>query len=257
MLRAGVPFGLVILESPDLDVFDEQVLADLERLVRSAAPQLETALLFEEVRSAASGEERDRLARQMHDGVAQELASVGYRLDSLRSRAASVDPALADEVAQVRAEMTRVISDIRLSITDLTTTLGPERGLGAALSGYLRAVCSGKDVVLHLSLQESAFRLPPDQEVLLANLTHAFAQQVRESRLVRNLWVDLEVDPPSGRLRLEHDGPGDLSADLSRYCLPLVNAGAHVSASHGLNGSPRLDVSLEGSADDHQRPARR
>ena len=44
--------------------------------------------LFEEVRSTVTVEERDRLAREMHDGVAQELAFVGYQLDDLRIRAA-------------------------------------------------------------------------------------------------------------------------------------------------------------------------
>ena len=51
-------------------------------LTRPAALRLEAALLFDEVRSLATNEERQRLAREIHDGVAQELVMVGYGIDN-------------------------------------------------------------------------------------------------------------------------------------------------------------------------------
>ena len=47
-----------------------------------AALRLETALLFDDVRSFATAEERQRLAREIHDGIAQELVMVGYGIDN-------------------------------------------------------------------------------------------------------------------------------------------------------------------------------
>ena len=44
---------------------------------------LDTALLFAAFRDAATVEERRRLAREMHDGVAQEIASLGYLVDDI------------------------------------------------------------------------------------------------------------------------------------------------------------------------------
>jgi signal transduction histidine kinase len=54
------------------------------RVDRHALP-LETAALFDELRIAAATEERSRLAREMHDGIAQDLAFLGYQLDALTS----------------------------------------------------------------------------------------------------------------------------------------------------------------------------
>ena len=54
---------------------------------RHALP-LETAALFDELRIAAATEERSRLAREMHDGIAQDLAFLGYQLDALTAGAA-------------------------------------------------------------------------------------------------------------------------------------------------------------------------
>ncbi len=75
------------LPGDDLDILDH--------VLREHALRLDAALVFDEVRSLATVEERQRLAREIHDGVAQELASLGYLVDELadtattRPRAAS------------------------------------------------------------------------------------------------------------------------------------------------------------------------
>jgi signal transduction histidine kinase len=193
------PFGLLILESYREDAFDDGCLGALRQAALEGALRLETAMLFEEVRSTVTVEERDRLAREMHDGVAQELAFVGYQLDDLRIRASKVDATLAESMSEVRRGLTRLISDIRLSITDLKTSIGSDRGLGAAITGYVRAVGSGQEVAVHVTLKESTFRLPGDQEVLLFQIAQTVAQDVRRTGQAGNLWVTLRWDPPSAR----------------------------------------------------------
>ncbi len=68
--------------------------ADLSRtvapIVESHSVPLDTALLFDDVREVATSEERQRLARDIHDGVAQDVASLGYAIDELS--ASSDDP---------------------------------------------------------------------------------------------------------------------------------------------------------------------
>jgi len=62
---------------------------------------------FEEVRSLATNEERQRLAREIHDGVAQELVMVGYGIDNTLAvlpDAATRRP--ADELRSLRSEVT-------------------------------------------------------------------------------------------------------------------------------------------------------
>ena len=49
----------------------------------ATAVHLDTALLFSKLRDAATADERRRLAREMHDGVAQDIASLGYLVDAL------------------------------------------------------------------------------------------------------------------------------------------------------------------------------
>ena len=55
-----------------------ELLGALEVELAPQSLRLDTALLFNAVREAATSEERQRLAREVHDGVAQGVASLGY-----------------------------------------------------------------------------------------------------------------------------------------------------------------------------------
>ena len=254
------PFGLLILEAYSESAFDDACLQALRQAAMEGALRLETAMLFEEVRSTVTVEERDRLAREMHDGVAQELAFVGYQLDDLRIRAGKVDPPLSESISEVRRGLTRLISDIRLSITDLKTSIGSDRGVGAAITSYLRAVGSGQKLAVHVTLKESTFRLPGDQEVLLFQIAQAVAQDVRRIGQADNLWVRLDVDPPSARLLVEHDG-GDgeeLGAlDLSDFAEHLARLGGTLRVGARRDGGVRVEAVLEGGDSGGQRSAGR
>ncbi len=253
------PFGLLILESYEEGAFPLEEIDALQLEALQGSLRLETALLFEEVRSTVTLEERDRLAREIHDGVAQELAFVGYQLDDLRIRAGKVDAGLAESLSEVRKGLTRLISDIRLSITDLKTSVGSDRGLGAAITGYVRAVGSGQKVAVHVSLKESTFRLPGDQEVLLFQITQTVAQDVRRTGQASNLWVTLTVDPPSARLLVEHDGGSeDLGAlDLSDFDAQLQRLGGALRVSARPQVGVRVEAVLEGGGSGGQRSAGR
>lgn len=198
--------GLTVLESARPNGLPPAAIAAAEGAVAAGSLRLAAALLFDELRMYAGGEERERLAREMHDGVAQDLASVGFELDALRHRIGSDADAAAADALRLRRRVTEMISDIRLSITDLKSSIGPSRGLGAALTSYARTAATGSGLTVHLTLTESSFRLPTDTEVELLRAAQEVTAGARRQYGADNLWVLLQVDPPSALLRLEHDG---------------------------------------------------
>lgn len=187
----------------------------------------------------------------MHDGVAQDLAYVGFELDALRSQLQRQAPALVDDVARLRKQLTEMVSDLRLSITDLRSSTGQGRGLGAALTSYARSVATARSMAVHLTLDESAFRLPGESEMALFKVAQETIGSARRNRTVENLWISLSVDPPSGLLRIEHDGDVDPDQPCRGLDLKLIRE--HVDRLGGdLVLSPRdrgglvLEVVLEG-----------
>lgn len=199
--------AVVVLEAAAPDAFPTSEVQAVGRLVAAAAPRLESALLFDEVRRLATVEERQRVAREIHDGIAQELVYVGYELDSLGAEIDAKKPTARESVRRTRAHVTRIISELRLSIFTLRTAPEPG-GLGAALGEYVRSVASAAGIAVHLSLSEEATRLPADAEAELLRIAQEAVTNARKHAGARNLWVMLHVDPPRAMLRVEDDGHG-------------------------------------------------
>ena len=214
-------FGLVGLETSERSW--TPVDANLVRqVVEEASLRLETALLFDEVRGVATAEERRRLAREIHDGIAQELSYLGYVVDGLTAEAKEHDEGLTDELRSLRREITRIVSELRLSIFDLRSEVDIHGGLGAALSDYVRSVGQQSDMTVHLSLDEAATRLPAESEAELLRIAQEAITNARKHAEAENLWVTLQVDPPRALLRVEDDGRGLGRARPDSYGLQIM-----------------------------------
>jgi len=199
--------GIVVLESLGEGEFADDRVDVVAAIVEAAGLPLETAVLFDELRLSAAAEERQRLAKEMHDGIAQDLAYIGFELDGLLGelrRSGSSTP--AEHAHELRQRITGMISELRLSISDLRSSIAPARGLGAALSEYARSVGTSTGMTVHVSLAEGALRLPVDTELQLLRIAHEAMGSARRRRNVRNLWVTLAVEPPAASLVIEDDG---------------------------------------------------
>ncbi len=215
--------GVVALESTSsTPPARGQVVAAADQ-VGNAALRLETALLFGEVRSIAASEERRRLAREIHDGIAQELASLGYAIDDLAADAADADDSrVGDVLRTLRGEVTRMVGELRLSIFDLRSDVQVQVGLGSALSDYVRAVSSGAPFSVRLILDEAAGRLPITVEAELLHIAQEAITNARKHSSAEHLWVTCRVDPPFAHIRIEDDGRGMGQARLDSFGLEVM-----------------------------------
>ncbi|MFZ5848120.1 MAG: sensor histidine kinase [Actinomycetota bacterium] len=168
--------------------------------------RLDTALAFDEVRSLVTADERQRLAREIHDGVAQEIASLGYVVDEIAAGAG--DPRVVEDLEGLRRELSRVVSELRLSIFDLRADVGTSAGLGSALSEYARKVGRQAAITVHLTLNEAPTRLTPAVEAELFRIAQEAITNARKHSAADNLWVDCHVDPPHARVEIRDDGQG-------------------------------------------------
>jgi signal transduction histidine kinase len=182
------------------------VLAALMADLDEQALRLDTALVFDEVRSLATMEERQRLAREIHDGVAQEIASLGYLVDELSAEES--EPAQQGRLRALRSEISRVVSELRLSIFDLRSEISPGAGLGSALSDYVRAVGARSGLTVHLTLDEAPTRLRGEVETELLRIAQEAVTNARKHSSAENLWVDCRIQPPFARVTVADDGDG-------------------------------------------------
>lgn len=204
-LRVGSRMlGVVMTDSPATE--DTEAYRALMRDLDEHSLRLDTALAFDEVRALATVEERRRLAREIHDGIAQEVASLGYLVDDLVANADSGEQAA--QLKELRSELTRVVSELRLSIFDLRSEVNPSIGLGSALSDYVRQVGSRSKLTVHLTLDEAPTRLRSEVETELLRIAQEAVTNARKHSSAQNLWVDCRVQPPFARIEVGDDGMG-------------------------------------------------
>ncbi|HEX3732582.1 MAG TPA: histidine kinase [Mycobacteriales bacterium] len=204
--------GLIVLEgAPGDDQPDPDQVKRAAAVTRDTALRLETALLFDEVRSLATTQERQRLAREIHDGIAQELVIVGYALDNAIA-GLGAEPPEHDSVTQqlhtLRAEITRMITELRLSLFELRSDVDRHGGLGSAIAEYARTVGTTSGLRVHVSLGESTARLPAAVESELLRIAQEAMNNARKHAKANNLWVTCDVDPPRALLQISDDGGG-------------------------------------------------
>jgi len=246
-LRVGVRVvGLVGVERLD-GPFQPDELATAAEVVDEAALRIETALLLAEVRQIATAEELRRMAREIHDGIAQELASLGYVIDDMSYRMA--DDEQRESMQYLRGELTRIISELRLSIFDLRTEVLASNSLGAALSDHVRTVGATSDLTVHIELDESPQRLRTEAEAELMRIAQEAITNVRKHSGAQNLWVTVRTAPPSALLRIEDDGLGLGPGRADSYGMEIMREradrlGAGLSVSPRDGGGTVVEVSM-------------
>ncbi len=207
LLSGARTFGLVILESGIAHGFPPEASERVAEAVQGLALQLQTGLVFDEVRELATHEERRRLAREIHDGIAQELASLAYALDNVAADLDSANP-VGEQVDRIRTEVRRLVTELRMSLFDLRSDVDPDEGLGAAIGRHVRAVGTASGMTVHLSLNEAPVRLGAEVEAELLRIVQEAVTNARKHAQARNLWVSCTVDPPIASITVEDDGAG-------------------------------------------------
>ena len=159
-----------------------------------------------DVRLMATAEERNRIAREMHDGVAQEVVALGYVVDEIAT--VSQEPEIRELAATLRDEVSRVVTELRFSIFDLRHQVAEHR-LSGALTDYVSEISQGTGLRVHLLLDDSGPSLPSRIEAELLRIAQEALNNVRKHAEASNVWITLVADGSDVTLRIEDDGVGN------------------------------------------------
>lgn len=197
-----------------------QRLDGLGPALSTLAVHLDTAMLFTRLRDAATSDERRRLAREMHDGVAQDIASLGYLVDALAVAPAS--PAQAESLRRLRERITAVVAQVRLSVQTLRTDVQASESLGAAVSGLARHLSESSGIPIRVTVNERTARLRPEIEAELLRMTQeAMTNAVRHSGATA-IDVTCRVSAPAAEITVRDDGDGMGTGREDSYGLAIM-----------------------------------
>ncbi|MFP4345883.1 MAG: histidine kinase [Anaerolineales bacterium] len=181
--------------------------------------------LTDQVRALAVVEERNRVARELHDSVKQHLFSLTMTAGALRTRlqaseevSAGVEEMLQEIEEAARAaqrETTRLIKDLRPASLQ-------ERGLADALNDYTLLFGAQEHLLIYLEVEGNDDLLPPSlTETLYRVAQEALHNIARHSRATR-VDVRLQCFPELVSLTLADNGIG-FNVERAQRGLGLVN----------------------------------
>ncbi len=188
--------------------------------------QLDTALLFSDFRDAASADVRKRLAREMHDGVAQDIASLGYLVDALAARPADEKQAKAFGV--LRERITKIVAEVRQSVLTLRTSIGESESLGTAIGHVARHLSESSRIPIAVTLDEHATRLRPEVEAELFRIAQEAMNNAIKHAECTTISVHCEVKAPAAQITVTDDGRGMQKARSDSHGLKIMRERARL-----------------------------
>lgn len=168
----------------------------------------QTAIIGTQLQRDAVLGERQRLARDFHDTLEQELTGIAIQLDNVDGRFES-SPGKAREALQLARQMLRYCrEEVRTSISDLRCVLLEHGGLESALREALSAIVDTSSAAFTFNVSGTPFRIDSAIENhLLRMAREAVTNAVRHSAAA-HIIAELTFSPRSVCLSISDDGQG-------------------------------------------------
>ncbi|MBI3977318.1 MAG: GAF domain-containing sensor histidine kinase [Chloroflexi bacterium] len=176
--------------------FDGGDVELLELFAAQAAVAIENARLHAEVQALAATVERERIARELHDSLAQALGYIRLRAAAGMDALAAGDRTNAEAAfAGIGETAGDAYADVREAILGLRSRLGPGRDLAGALGEYLGRYRLQTGLAVDLAVADSvgAARLNPAAEVQLLRIVQEALTNVRKHARASRATVTIDL----------------------------------------------------------------
>ncbi len=231
--------GFMNIFGNQVDGFTEEDIERLRAFAEQCAIAIQNAKIYRQSQELATLEERQRLARDLHDSVSQSLFTVSAMAESALRRW-DKDRARAHELVEEVHQMTvTALSEMRILLMELRPDSLTKVGLKQLFEQYLGPIQSRRGFELDLDIAEVP-QLPPDVQITFYRIVqeslnniekHAKATRVAVS--VRDLIDHLE-------LVIHDNGRG---FDRSKVAASSLGLGIMLERADAINASLSLESS--------------
>jgi signal transduction histidine kinase len=203
----------------------------VEALALAAGIAIENARLHQKVQQVAVYEDRDRLARDLHDTVIQRLFAVGLSLQGLASSATTTE--MADRLETAISDLDDTIRQVRSTIYELGSA-ATDRGLRASILSLVRDLNPVVGFVVRVAFDGPVDTVLSNEiaDHLLAVIREALTNVGRHARATA-ASMTLTVADGLCRLQVIDDGQGIDATAETEGGFGLVNLRRRAEKLHG------------------------
>jgi signal transduction histidine kinase len=203
--RGGIIGALYLTDKHDATEFSDADEKLIVLLAAHAAIAIENARLHERSRELSIVEERNRLARELHDSVTQQLFGVVLAAQTARDLLERGDAA-GEQLERVQALAHGAMDELRSVVFELRPASLEAEGLAQALRKHVEVLrrVTGRAITLRVAGRPALAAGPAGQVFRIAQ--EALQNAVRHSGAER---IEVGLEDGGGRLRLSVGDDGD------------------------------------------------
>ncbi len=164
----------------------------------------QTALIRTQVGEAAIADERQRIAREFHDTLEQELVGVSLRLDAATARAD--ESKLRDLLTATQRLVQQLQTGARSFVWNLRDTALAGQPLAAAISQAVTNLAAGRQLEVHTT--GAARRLPETVGHELLRVAQEATTNAVKHGGAKRIAITLDFTAENVRLTVQDDGAG-------------------------------------------------
>jgi len=175
---------------------------------RRQIAQREMERKMAEAEFAAILGERNRVARDIHDTLAQGLNAISMQLELAKNVAGNGSAAVLPHVATAHTIVRSCLAEARESIWNMRSHVLEKTDLAGALGGVLRQMSEGLPVESRIEVAGQSRRLAPQLENDLLRIGQEGIANALKHAAASRLTLRLEFEPGKVRLRIADNGCG-------------------------------------------------
>lgn len=180
----------------------------LGRLVQTNRSEAQMRILSRELIKAQETE-RLRIATELHDHLAQDLAAIKLELGGIEGLSKEANPALAESLGKLADQLSKTITGIRDLAYDLLPPGLEDLGLVTTLSRYCSDFAKRSGLAVdYFADGMDGVRLDFESQINLYRLVQEALTNVRKHAQASRITVRLICSHPCVILRIEDDGCG-------------------------------------------------
>jgi signal transduction histidine kinase len=192
------------------------------------------------VEELAVAEERNRLAREMHDTLGHRLTVAAVQLEGAQRLIPHDPQRAAHMVGTVRDQVREALSELRRTVAALRTPLAADLPLPTALARLATGFEEATGLTVHLTLPQKMPALPDTHRLALYRAAQEALTNVQRHAQARDVWLQLARQGETVTLTVGDNGVGT-AVDAER-------------AGFGLRGMQERAVQLGGELALESRP---
>jgi len=202
------PIGVLCAINTSERPFSEVQTDFLAILSAFAASAIENARLAEQSRYVLLASERDRIAREMHDGVLQSLFSISLGLELCKKQIYRDPAVVAVKLDELQQHLNTSMTELRRFIYDLRPMKLAELGLVGAVEYWIEQITQNRPVRGRVVVQCQLPNLTPSEEACLYRVAKEAISNVVRHAGARSFEVRIDCPEDHVRLSVIDDGVG-------------------------------------------------